>query len=155
MTSALFSPIELRGLALENRIMVSPMCQYSAVEGGMTDWHLAHLGMLSNSGAGLLCFEMTDVEPIGRITPGCSGLYSDAQRGGVPPRGRALPQARPREAGDPARARRAQGLVLGPVAGGKIRCQPEEGGWQPVAPSAMPDGRRRSGPARADCRGNR
>src|SRR6266704_3426651 len=76
MTSALFQPIRLRGLALENRVMVSPMCQYSAVDGSMTDWHFAHLGMLSNSGAALLCFEMTDVEPIGRITPGCSGLYS-------------------------------------------------------------------------------
>src|SRR5438552_5494688 len=78
MTSPLFEPIQLRGLALENRIMVSPMCQYSAIDGCMTDWHLAHLGMLANSGAALLCFEMTDVEPIGRITPGCSGLYSDA-----------------------------------------------------------------------------
>src|SRR5260221_12931156 len=78
MASTLFQPIKLRGLALENRIMVSPMCQYSAVDGCMTDWHLAHLGMLANSGAALLCFEMTDVEPIGRITPGCSGLYSDA-----------------------------------------------------------------------------
>ena len=78
MTSPLFQPIQLRGLALENRVMVSPMCQYSAIDGCMTDWHLAHLGMLANSGAGLLCFEMTDVEPIGRITPGCSGLYSDA-----------------------------------------------------------------------------
>src|SRR5262244_3414871 len=77
MASALFQPIRLRGLALENRIMVSPMCQYSAVDGCMTGWHLAHLGMLSNSGAALLCLEMTDVEPIGRITPGCSGLYSD------------------------------------------------------------------------------
>src|SRR5438552_14803572 len=73
MTSLLFQPISLRGLALENRIMVSPMCQYSAIDGSMTDWHLAHLGMLANSGAALLCFEMTDVEPIGRITPGCSG----------------------------------------------------------------------------------
>src|SRR6266571_4066252 len=78
MTSALFQPIQLRGLALENRVMVSPMCQYSAIDGCMTDWHFAHLGMLANSGAALLCFEMTDVEPIGRITPGCSGLYSDA-----------------------------------------------------------------------------
>src|SRR5215510_3195184 len=78
MPSALFQPVRLRGLALENRIMVSPMCQYSAVDGCMTDWHLAHLGMLANSGAALLCFEMTDVEAIGRITPGCSGLYSDA-----------------------------------------------------------------------------
>src|SRR5947208_14383393 len=78
MASALFQPIQLRGLSLDNRIMVSPMCQYSAVGGSMTDWHLAHLGMLANSGAALLCFEMTDVEAIGRITPGCSGLYSDA-----------------------------------------------------------------------------
>ncbi len=54
MTSSLFQPIQLRGLALENRIMVSPMCQYSAVDGSMTDWHLAHLGMLANSGAALL-----------------------------------------------------------------------------------------------------
>src|SRR5436309_16044307 len=77
MTSPLFQPIQLRGLALENRIMVSPMCQYSAIEGCMTDWHLAHLGRLANSGAAFLCFEMTDDEPIGRITPGCSDLYSD------------------------------------------------------------------------------
>src|SRR5258707_6313331 len=83
MTSKLFQPIQLRGLALETRIMVSPMCQYSAVDGSMTDWHLAHLGMLANSGAALLCFEMTDVEPIGRITPGCSGLYSDANEGAL------------------------------------------------------------------------
>src|SRR5258708_20229423 len=80
MTSLLFEPIRLRSLTPENRIMVSPMCQYSAVDGSMTDWHLAHLGMLANSGAALLCFEMTNVEPIGRITPGCSGLYSDANR---------------------------------------------------------------------------
>ena len=56
MTSSLFQPIQLRGLALENRIMVSPMCQYSAVDGCMTDWHFAHLGMLSNSGAALIQF---------------------------------------------------------------------------------------------------
>src|SRR5258707_12767889 len=78
MTSPLFDPIRLRGLTLENRIMESPMCQYSAVDGSMTDWHFAHLGMVANSGAALLCFELTDVEPIGRITPGCSELYCDA-----------------------------------------------------------------------------
>jgi len=58
MTNALFQPIRFRGLTLENRIMVSPMCQYSAVDGCMTDWHLVHLGMLANSGAALLCFEI-------------------------------------------------------------------------------------------------
>ncbi len=77
MASTLFQPITLRSLTLPNRIVVSPMCQYSAVNGTMNDWHLHHLGWLSMSGSGLLFFEMSDVEPIGRITHGCSGLYSD------------------------------------------------------------------------------
>ncbi|WP_127599141.1 NADH:flavin oxidoreductase/NADH oxidase [Nitratireductor alexandrii] len=76
--SALFSPITLRGLTLANRIAVSPMCQYSAVDGAATDWHLAHLGTLSASGAGLLVVEATAVEPEGRITHGDLGLYDEA-----------------------------------------------------------------------------
>ncbi len=78
MTSALFSPIRLAGLELANRIVISPMCQYSAADGVATDWHLTHLGMLANSGAGLLVLEATHVERRGRITHGCLGLYSDA-----------------------------------------------------------------------------
>ncbi len=78
MTSALFSPIRLAGLDLANRIVVSPMCQYSANDGVASDWHKTHLGMLANSGAGLLVVEATHVERIGRITHGCLGLYSDA-----------------------------------------------------------------------------
>src|ERR1700739_2984935 len=77
MTSALFSPIKLAELALDNRIVVSPMCQYSADDGSATDWHLGHLGMLANSGAGLVVVEATHVERRGRITHGCLGLYSD------------------------------------------------------------------------------
>jgi NADPH2 dehydrogenase len=77
MSSALFSPIRLAGLDLPNRIVVSPMCQYSADDGCANDWHLAHLAMLANSGAGLLVVEMTNVERAGRITHGCLGLYSD------------------------------------------------------------------------------
>jgi 2,4-dienoyl-CoA reductase-like NADH-dependent reductase (Old Yellow Enzyme family) len=139
MTSKLFQPVQLRGLSLENRIMVSPMCQYSAVEGSMTDWHLAHLGMLSNSGAGLLCFEMTDVEPIGRITPGCSGLYSDANE--VSARrivefcrmhGQAKLAIQLGHAG-----RKAS--TAAPWNGGTA-LRPDQGGWQPVAPSAIPMG---------------
>src|ERR1700728_5335426 len=76
--SALFSPIKLAGLELSNRVVVAPMCQYSAVDGVATDWHTTHLGMLANSGAGLLVFEPTHVERHGRITHGCLGLYSDA-----------------------------------------------------------------------------
>jgi 2,4-dienoyl-CoA reductase-like NADH-dependent reductase (Old Yellow Enzyme family) len=136
MTSALFQPIRLRGVTLENRIMVSPMCQYSAVEGSMTDWHLAHLGMLANSGAGLLCFEMTDVEPIGRITPGCSGLYSDTNEAALRrvvahcrEHGRAKLAIQLGHAGRKASTAPPwkSGRALGPA----------EGGWQPVAPSAV------------------
>ena len=75
--SALFSKAKLRGLELDNRIVVAPMCQYSAENGTMTDWHMMHLGALSNSGAGLVIIEATGVEPEGRITPACVGLYSD------------------------------------------------------------------------------
>jgi 2,4-dienoyl-CoA reductase-like NADH-dependent reductase (Old Yellow Enzyme family) len=78
MTSKLFSPFTLRDLELANRIVVSPMCQYSAEDGAANDWHQAHLTMLSNSGAGLLMTEMTMVERDGRITPGCLGIYSDS-----------------------------------------------------------------------------
>jgi 2,4-dienoyl-CoA reductase-like NADH-dependent reductase (Old Yellow Enzyme family) len=77
MTSALFSPIKLADLELDNRIVVSPMCQYSSDDGSATDWHVSHLGMLANSGASLLVFEATGVERRGRITHGCLGLYSD------------------------------------------------------------------------------
>ena len=77
MTSPLFEELELRGLTLPNRIIVAPMCQYSASNGSPTDWHLIHLGQLAQSGAGLLIFEATAVEPRGRITHGCLGLYDD------------------------------------------------------------------------------
>lgn len=77
MTSALFSPIRLSDLDLPNRIVVAPMCQYSAADGVATDWHVTHLGMLANSGAGLVVVEATHVERRGRITHGCLGLYSD------------------------------------------------------------------------------
>src|SRR6266849_6353512 len=77
MPSALFSPIRLAELELANRIVVSPMCQYSADDGVATDWHFNHLGMLSNSGAALVVVEATGIERRGRITHGCLGLYSD------------------------------------------------------------------------------
>jgi len=77
MSSALFSPYKLAGLELANRIVVSPMCQYSGDDGCANDWHLMHLGMLANSGAALVVVEATHVERHGRITHGCLGLYSD------------------------------------------------------------------------------
>jgi 2,4-dienoyl-CoA reductase-like NADH-dependent reductase (Old Yellow Enzyme family) len=77
MSSALFSPLSLGELTLANRIVVSPMCQYSAEDGNAGDWHLMHLGNLSVSGPGLVMVEATAVEPRGRITYGDLGLYSD------------------------------------------------------------------------------
>jgi 2,4-dienoyl-CoA reductase-like NADH-dependent reductase (Old Yellow Enzyme family) len=77
MSSALFSPYKLVGLDLANRLVVSPMCQFSADDGCANDWHLMHLGMLANSGAALVVVEATHVERLGRITHGCLGLYSD------------------------------------------------------------------------------
>ncbi|KQS77141.1 oxidoreductase [Rhizobium sp. Leaf384] len=74
----LFSPIEVGGLTLQNRIVIAPMCQYSAENGAMTDWHLTHLGMLAQSGAGLLTIEATAVTPEGRISFGDVGLWDDA-----------------------------------------------------------------------------
>ncbi|SFM14542.1 2,4-dienoyl-CoA reductase [Desulfomicrobium norvegicum] len=75
--SALFSPISLGNLSLQNRIVIAPMCQYSAQDGLPTDWHLIHLGQLAVSGAGLLIIEATAVEPAGRISPQDLGLWSD------------------------------------------------------------------------------
>lgn len=83
--SALFSPFELRSITLPNRIVVAPMCQYSANDGEANAWHLIHLGTLSLSGAGMLCIEGTAVEPEGRITPSDLGLWNDATEAALVP----------------------------------------------------------------------
>lgn len=75
----MFLPFRLRGLVVPNRVAVSPMCQYSAEDGVPGDWHLVHLGSRAIGGAGLVYTEMTDVSPEGRISPGCAGLWNDAQ----------------------------------------------------------------------------
>ena len=71
----MFTPLRLRGLVLPNRVVVSPMCQYSAEDGTPGDWHLVHLGSRAVGGAGLVMTEMTDVSREGRISPGCTGMY--------------------------------------------------------------------------------
>jgi len=78
--SKLFSPITLRGLTLDNRIVLSPMCQYAATDGLASDWHIAHLGTYALGNLGLAITEATAVEPKGRISPWCLGLYSDAHQ---------------------------------------------------------------------------
>jgi 2,4-dienoyl-CoA reductase-like NADH-dependent reductase (Old Yellow Enzyme family) len=78
MPATLFQQIEMRGLTVPNRITVAPMCQYQAEDGVPGDWHMVHLGQFALGGAGLIFVEATGVEPEGRITPGCTGLYDDA-----------------------------------------------------------------------------
>jgi NADPH2 dehydrogenase len=139
MTSALFSPLRLADLTLANRIVVSPMCQYTANDGCADDWHLTHLGMLANSGAALVVVEATHVERHGRITHGCLGLYSDAceatlervidhcRRIGTAKLGVQLAHA-----GRKASSRR-------PWEGGQALPAGEDP-WQTIAPSAIPFG---------------
>src|SRR3546814_13518241 len=75
----MFLPFKLRGMTMRNRIVMSPMAMYSAVDGVPDDFHLVHYGARALGGAGLIVTEMTCVSPEGRITPGCTGLWSDTQ----------------------------------------------------------------------------
>lgn len=79
----LFTPLDLRSLRFKNRIVVSPMCQYQAVEGAIQDWHMAHHGRFALGGVGACVIEATGVTRDGRITPGCTGLYDDAHIPGM------------------------------------------------------------------------
>ena len=133
----LFTPHKLGALTLANRIVIAPMCQYSAQDGNMTDWHLIHLGQLSFSGAGMLIVEATAVEAIGRITPADVGLYSDDNQAAI---ARVLKAVRAHSrmpiAVQLAHAgRKASSHV--PWAGGQAITE-AEGGWETVAPSALP-----------------
>jgi NADPH2 dehydrogenase len=139
MSSALFSPISLAGLELSNRIVVSPMCQYSADDGSANDWHLIHLGGLANSGAGMVVVEATHVERHGRITHGCLGLYSDHNEAAL---ARVIASAR--------RAGRAlfgiqlaysgrKGSAQRPWEGGRALSAGEDS-WPTIAASAIPFG---------------
>ena len=135
--SALFSPIKLRDLTLANRIMVSPMCQYSAEDGEANDWHFTHINSLALSGAAMFCIEATDVEAIGRITPGCLGLWNDATEAALKP---ILASVRKHSkaaiAMQLAHAGR-KGSSHTPWDGGQ-QIPLAEGGWQAEAPSAVP-----------------
>ena len=132
----LFRPLTIRSITIKNRIMLSPMCQYSAQDGEMNDWHFAHLAARAVGGAGVICTEATHIEPRGRITPYCAGLWNETQRdrmkrivdfiaaqGAVPAiqighAGRKGSTARPWDGGGP--------LPL------------EAGGWQTIAPTDRP-----------------
>jgi 2,4-dienoyl-CoA reductase-like NADH-dependent reductase (Old Yellow Enzyme family) len=135
-TPLLLQPVTFRSVTARNRIVVSPMCQYCATDGLGDDWHVQHLGARALGGAGIVFTEATHVSSIGRITPGCLGLWNDAQAallarlakvitmGGAVPgvqlahAGRKASSARPWEGGAP--------------------IPPDRGGWVPLAPSAIP-----------------
>jgi 2,4-dienoyl-CoA reductase-like NADH-dependent reductase (Old Yellow Enzyme family) len=134
--SQLFSPYRVRGLEFRNRVFVSPMCQYSSPDGLPTDWHLVHLGSRAVGGAALVFTEATAVSPEGRISPGDTGIWSDAhqeawsrvarfvrEQGAVP--GMQLAHA----------GRKAS--TAAPWLGGKPLA-PQDGGWAPLGPSPIP-----------------
>lgn len=137
-TPKLFEPLEVGGLKLANRIVIAPMCQYSAVDGQMTDWHVIHLGHLALSGAALLTIEATAVLPEGRITYGDSGLYDDATEAAM---ARTLASVR-RWSSMPialqlAHAGRKASCDL-PWQGGKQLPVDHKNGWQTVSSSSLP-----------------
>jgi 2,4-dienoyl-CoA reductase-like NADH-dependent reductase (Old Yellow Enzyme family) len=133
---ALFSPLRLREVELRNRIVVSPMCQYSSRGGLPNDWHLVHLGSRAVGGAGLVMAEATAVSPEGRISPDDTGLWADEHATAWAPIARfiqdrgAIPGIQIAHAG-----RKASTDV--PWRGGRPLGD-SEGGWQPVAPSPLP-----------------
>ena len=135
--SALFSPIRLRDLALPNRIMVAPMCQYSADNGEANDWHFTHINSLALSGAAMFCIEATHVESVGRITPGCLGLWNNATEAALKP---ILASVRKHSkiavAMQLAHAGR-KGSSHKPWHGGQ-QIPLAEGGWQTEGPSDVP-----------------
>ncbi|HSQ10555.1 MAG TPA: NADH:flavin oxidoreductase/NADH oxidase [Burkholderiaceae bacterium] len=147
--STLFSPYTLRSLELPNRIVISPMCQYSALDGSATDWHWAHLGSLAMSGAGLLCIEATAVTSAGRITQGDLGLYSDANEDALAGVLRMIRAVAPiRVAVQLAHAGR-KASSREPWNGGRLLPR-DQGGWLPEAPSALAHGPDESPPRALD-----
>lgn len=135
--TALFSPFTLRGVTLPNRIVISPMCQYSAERGEATDWHMIHLGHLALSGAGLLCIEATAVEPDGRITHGDLGLWDDVTEAALKPVLAAIRKHSPiRVAMQLSHAGRKASSAA-PWEGGQL-VPVADGGWLPHGPSAVP-----------------
>ncbi|HEY9572960.1 MAG TPA: NADH:flavin oxidoreductase/NADH oxidase, partial [Pusillimonas sp.] len=132
----LFDPLVLRGLTLPNRIVVSPMCQYSANNGDATAWHMAHLGSLSLGGAGMLCLEATAVSQEGRITPGCLGLWNDGNETALASVVSMIRASSPIKLTIQLAHAGRKASSAAPWNGGQL-ITIEDGGWQPLAPSAI------------------
>ena len=132
----LFDPLQIRGIKFRNRILVSPMCQYSSIDGFANDWHLVHLGSRAVGGAAAVFVEATAVEAIGRISPGDMGLWKDQH---IEPFTRitrfikqqgAVPGIQIAHAG-------RKGSTEVPWRGGKALASSDPDAWEPVAPSAI------------------
>jgi len=136
--SSLFSAFSLRGVEFRNRVFVSPMCQYSSRDGLPNDWHMVHLGSRAVGGAGLVCVEATGVSPEGRISPGDTGLWSEAHAQAFAPVAAFVKSQGARAAIQLAHAGRKASTDV-PWRGGKPLGE-DEGGWQTLAPSAVPFG---------------
>ncbi|MCP2026544.1 2,4-dienoyl-CoA reductase-like NADH-dependent reductase (Old Yellow Enzyme family) [Flavobacterium sp. HSC-32F16] len=136
MASQLFSPLTLKSITLKNRIVISPMCQYSAVDGFANDWHLVHLGSRASGGVGLIIQEATAVSPEARISPSDLGIWKDEhieklkQINEFIVSQNSVPGIQLAHAG-----RKAS--VSAPWLGNK-KLDFAQGGWQTVAPSAIP-----------------
>lgn len=134
--ASLFDPFTLKDVTLRNRIAVSPMCQYSANDGVINDWHHVHLGGLARGGSGLVIVEATAVSPEGRITPGCAGLWNDEQAKAFAPAVQtikdagAVPGIQIGHAGRKASANR-------PWEGDDHIADDDPRGWETIAPSAI------------------
>jgi 2,4-dienoyl-CoA reductase-like NADH-dependent reductase (Old Yellow Enzyme family) len=136
--SQLFTPMRIGELRLDNRIIIAPMCQYSAVDGTPGDWHLIHLGHLALSGAGLLIIEATAVSPEGRITQADLGLYDDANEAGLARILGAVRAQSPIRIGMQLAHAGRKASSRAPWDGGAQVRPHEPGGWRAVAPSAVP-----------------
>jgi 2,4-dienoyl-CoA reductase-like NADH-dependent reductase (Old Yellow Enzyme family) len=153
--SHLFSPWQLGPLALPNRIVIAPMCQYSAAEGTPGDWHMIHLGQLALSGAGMMILEATAVSPEGRISPGDLGLYSDANEAGLARIMAAIRAHSPIALGIQISHAGRKGSSRAPWDGGAQIRPGEPGGWQTLAPSAVPHAESEDAPHALDAAGLR
>ncbi|NKJ49195.1 NADH:flavin oxidoreductase [Burkholderia sp. SG-MS1] len=134
--SALFQPYKLKDVSLRNRIAIPPMCQYTAEDGLINDWHRVHLAGLARGGAGLVIVEATAVSPEGRITPGCAGIWNDEQAQAFAPvvasikAAGSVPGIQIGHAGRKASANR-------PWEGDDHIAAADSRGWQTIAPSAI------------------
>jgi 2,4-dienoyl-CoA reductase-like NADH-dependent reductase (Old Yellow Enzyme family) len=136
--SRLFETFSIGALRLSNRIVIAPMCQYSAEEGSATDWHMIHLGNMAMSGAGLLIVEATAVSPEGRISPADLGLYSDANESALRRVLQAVRKYSPIALAVQLAHAGRKASSHAPWDGGAQIAPGEPRGWKTVAPSAVP-----------------